>query len=148
MLLEQFINDGQVLTQGFECQETVLSYPFYAGSLRTVVEQKATILLSKAYVMGDWFPAKILQMLLPDTPLTDNDGPISNLYIPIYDMYQKENRNVVGVLTSHLIWKTFMENTLPLGSPAPIAVVLVNTCGQNYTFQVEGVNSTFIGYVT
>ena len=125
----------------------MLSYPFYAGSLRTVVEEEATILLSRAYVMGDWFPAKILQMLHPGAPLSDSDGPISNLYTPIYDKFQKENRNVVGVLTSHLIWKTFFENTLPLGSPAPLAVVLINSCGQNYTFEVEGVNSTFVGYV-
>lgn len=124
----------------------MLSYPFYAGSLRKMVDEKATVLLSRAYTMGDWFPAKILQMLLPETPLTEGDGPVSNLYIPIYDKFQRNTNKVVGVLTSHLIWKTFLENTLPLGSPAPLTVVLVNSCGQNYTFQVEGVSSTFLGY--
>ena len=125
----------------------MLSYPFYSSSLRTMVNEKASIFVSRAYVAGNWFPAKILQMLHPETPLTENDGPISNLYIPIYDKFQDENNNVVGVLTTHLIWKTFLENTLPLGSPAPLTVVLFNTCGQNYTFEVEGINSTFLGYV-
>lgn len=130
----------------------MLSYPFYATSMRTVVMEQNkddtnTILLSRAYVAGDWFPAKILQMLLPETELTTSDGPITTLYMPIYDQYLKEDRNVVGVLTSHLIWKTFLDNTLPLGSTDPLTVVLINTCGQNYTFEVQGVHSTFVGYV-
>ena len=45
----------------------------------------------------------------------------------------------------YIYWRTYLEDLLPPGADG-IYVILENTCDQQYTYQVDGVNSRFIGH--
>jgi len=45
----------------------------------------------------------------------------------------------------HIYWRTYFDGLLPPGADG-IFVILENNCDQQYTYQVDGVNSWFIGH--
>jgi class 3 adenylate cyclase len=72
------------------------------------------------------------------------DDPIADLHVPLYDDFDENNRQLVGLLTCVVHWRTYFVNILP-ESTNGITVVLANTCDQEYTYQIHGVNVEYTG---
>lgn len=64
-----------------------------------------------------------------------SNGPHAFLYVPINENLENDNSLIVGSLTIDVAWQTFWEGSV-YGIEGPLTVVLENTCGQNYTFEV------------
>jgi hypothetical protein len=70
-------------------------------------------------------------------------APLLALFYPIYD--GSEERNIKGVLTFELGLESFIEAELEGTNNDPLIVVLQNTCGQEFTFEVRGGMVSFLG---
>ena len=64
-----------------------------------------------------------------------SNGPHVFLYAPIHENLESDNSLIVGALTIDVGWQTFWEGAV-YGIEGPLTIVLENTCGQNYTFQI------------
>jgi hypothetical protein len=69
--------------------------------------------------------------------------PMSSFYIPVVDSFEDE-RKTVAVLLAVINWATYFENTLPTNSK-PVAVVLENTCDEQFTYEVSGEGVKYLG---
>eukprot|EP00934_Nitzschia_sp_Nitz4_P001237 Nitzschia sp. Nitz4//scaffold14_size191712//186333//188797//NITZ4_001756-RA/size191712-snap-gene-0.145-mRNA-1//1//CDS//3329537026//1237//frame0 len=72
------------------------------------------------------------------------DGPVSDLYIPIHDNVYDENATLVALLSATIYWQVYFEDLLS-DNDRGIIVILENSCGQPYTFQVDGSQASYIG---
>jgi hypothetical protein len=70
--------------------------------------------------------------------------PMSNLFIPIFDKLDGNDRTVVGILRSTIHWKSRMSDILPASNPG-IVVVLENACDGNYTYLLQGEEAIPLG---
>jgi hypothetical protein len=75
--------------------------------------------------------------------------PQSYLLEPIFDRLvvttaRKEKAKLVGVLRTTVDWSALFQDVLPLGANG-VVVVLSNTCGQVYSFQVNGPDTLYLG---
>jgi hypothetical protein len=61
----------------------------------------------------------------------------ARIFLPIFDTFDEENRNVVGVLSSYFLWSDYFVNVVA-SSHIGITVVLENTCDGYYTYQIDG----------
>lgn len=64
--------------------------------------------------------------------------------LPVFDSFEND-KVVKGLLFVYVYWRTYFDDLLPPGADG-IYVVLENTCNQQYTYQVDGVRSKFIGH--
>ncbi|CAJ1951432.1 unnamed protein product [Cylindrotheca closterium] len=71
------------------------------------------------------------------------DDPVAFLQYPIYDKLG-EDRSVVAIFFTTVYWRTYFNGLLPNGADG-IYVILENTCGQQYTYQVDGLEARFVG---
>ena len=69
--------------------------------------------------------------------------PLSSVYIPVMDSFAKKQKTV-AVLVANLRWEGYFENVLT-DSTQPVRVVLSNTCGQIFTYEIQGTKAVFIG---
>jgi class 3 adenylate cyclase len=86
------------------------------------------------------------QFLFLDTNGTDFasfTAPRSTIYYPIYDSLNSD-RAVVGTLDMELQWESFLEGILD-DFKRPLIAVVDNTCGGVYSYEVSGLNASFIG---
>eukprot|EP00934_Nitzschia_sp_Nitz4_P001797 Nitzschia sp. Nitz4//scaffold14_size191712//189680//191729//NITZ4_001758-RA/size191712-augustus-gene-0.235-mRNA-1//1//CDS//3329537032//1797//frame0 len=72
------------------------------------------------------------------------DGPVADLYFPIHDDVHDENATLVALLSSTIYWQVYFEELLS-DNDRGIIVILENTCGQSYTFRVDGGQASYIG---
>jgi len=71
--------------------------------------------------------------------------PMANLFIPIYDRLEGNQRNIVGVLKSTIHWRTHLTNILPKTNHG-ISVVVENSCDGNFTYLLEGTEVQVVGF--
>jgi CHASE domain len=72
-------------------------------------------------------------------------GPVSLLTQPVFnEVDHGQAREVVGFLTGYLAWQRIFENVLPDGLGGDI-VVVIDSCGVQSTFQLNGPEAAFIG---
>ena len=76
-------------------------------------------------------------------PLEDQLEPHSYLLQPIYDNLTF-NRAIVGFLSAFFRWGKFFENVLPEYETG-IIIVLYGSCGQAFSYVVNGYEATFLG---
>jgi len=62
--------------------------------------------------------------------------PIGQMYFPIFDSFE-ENREPVAVMIAWIHWASYFRRILPK-SITGIYFVLGNTCGGNYTYEIDG----------
>ena len=72
------------------------------------------------------------------------EEPLAAILHPVFDSFDNTSRKVVGVITIRFEWKNFFENILPPDAGS-LVVILNNTCGQAFTYEVDGNDATFIG---
>lgn len=71
------------------------------------------------------------------------EGPVSDAYIPIYDSYGPDKK-LVSVLAAYIYWQSYFANVLPEGTNG-VVCVLTNSCGQKYTYVLQGPSVSYIG---
>jgi hypothetical protein len=72
------------------------------------------------------------------------DGPVSDLYYPIYDSFNTTSRKLVAVFDTLVYWQVYFVDVLPQNANGIIAV-LENTCGQSFTYAMDGPEAAFLG---
>jgi class 3 adenylate cyclase len=70
--------------------------------------------------------------------------PRSYALIPIMNDFD-EAAEVVGFITGELSWTTFFQDVLP-SEVKGIVLEVVGSCGESFTFQVNGHQAAFLGY--
>jgi class 3 adenylate cyclase len=55
------------------------------------------------------------------------------------------DRKLTGMLLSAVYWRTYFREILPPGANG-IIVILENTCNQQYTYRIDGVEAKFLGH--
>lgn len=82
------------------------------------------------------------------------DGPVSDLYYPIFQAYENENyvelpqdeRKLVAVINSYVYWQVYFEDILPDSENAQgVTAILENTCGQAFTYVINGASASYVG---
>ena len=63
--------------------------------------------------------------------------PVSPFGYPVFDSFDTENREVVGLLATHIFWKVYLENIVTEKAQG-ILCVWKNTAGQAFTYRVDG----------
>ena len=71
------------------------------------------------------------------------NDPIADVHVPIFDTFDENNHTLVGLLTSVVYWSGYLEDVLP--DNAFVQVVLENTCGQAFTYQINGEAVVYLG---
>ena len=82
--------------------------------------------------------------VLDEFTVTAGEIPHSVLMAPVYDSFDSESRSLAGVIHGTLPWDSYLTELLPPGVNGIIAV-LKNSCGQFFTFRIDGPKATFIG---
>jgi hypothetical protein len=70
--------------------------------------------------------------------------PHTILLVPIFDRLYTDDSSVVGIISTVYAWDSFLRYTLPEGASG-IHAELHNSCGQRYTFLINGPDVTFLG---
>jgi hypothetical protein len=137
-----------------------------ASMYPTLVQAFDTLQLDHQVVIGN-----VANLLNPDDPYSeervagnnnwikdyvgtevDYTEPMSDMYYPIFDNAADEvsieasehKLNMVGVMAMTFFWRDFIENILPPGSDGTV-VVFENTCGQTFTYQINGPDVVYKG---
>jgi len=71
-------------------------------------------------------------------------GPVSTLFYPVFDTFQRKTRKVVGVLITSIYWRSFFANKLAEDVKG-ILCVLENTLNQSFSYRVDGKKVTYLG---
>ena len=118
------------LPELFESRRVVMSRAFNLPDLDDPVSIAATE-FSRAWVKD---------YISPDEDPTE---PASDLYYPIIASDDENSGDkVVGVVSICFFFRKFIENILPQGS---IILVFDNTCGQTFTYRLDGPRATYLG---
>lgn len=76
----------------------------------------------------------------------DPTHPHSFLLQPIYhDFLNHSEQDILGVVIAVIGWDHYFENLLPPEAHG-IAVVMKDTCGDEFTYQINGAEAIFLGY--
>lgn len=84
-----------------------------------------------------------------DLAVNYQDGPVSDLYVPIWDVHYDHNQHpyfkkIVGFMTAYVYWQVYFHDILPKGTKKVVAV-LGNSCGQQYTYTITGEEAFYMG---
>lgn len=71
-------------------------------------------------------------------------GPASDLYVPIFDSFNEDERFVVGEIGAFVYWQVYFENVLS-ESDTGLIVVLENNCDQKYSYRIDGYHAHYLG---
>jgi class 3 adenylate cyclase len=84
-----------------------------------------------------------LQQLTGDLNRTYAGEPVSSVFYPVFDTFDK-NREVVAILSSNVLWERFFTGILPPSSKGVVCVV-ENSCGGIFTYRFDGESTEFLG---
>ena len=120
----------------------------YANAVNTVVTTRRPVFPTTSdhwNVPVDDSRRTVLNAFLAAYGETDTyDGSAySSLYYPIMDELDGTG-TVKSFLIFNIYWKTYFSDILPAGVKGVIAV-MENSCGQSYTYRIDGTEATFLG---
>ena len=72
------------------------------------------------------------------------DGPVSDLYYPIYDSFNTTTRKLVAVFDTLVYWQVYFVDSLPPNANG-LDVVLENTCNQTFSYTIDGPVAQYLG---
>jgi hypothetical protein len=98
---------------------------------------------STAAALQDFF-TDLIQRKARNPSLNYNGEPITNLYYPVFDSFDLD-REMVAMYSSTIYWPTFFTGALP-PSASGIVCVMENTCGDVFSYDINGEGATFLGY--
>ena len=85
-----------------------------------------------------------LQNWIQDDNVYEED-PVADVHVPVYSGFEdKNNRELVALLTCVVYWRTYFVNILPENAIG-VTVILENSCEQKYTYQINGPSVVYVG---
>jgi hypothetical protein len=71
--------------------------------------------------------------------------PLTEIYYPVFENFDTDgqSRKVKAILSALTYWRTYFENVLP-DRVKGVVVVIRNTAGQAFTYQINGKEATFL----
>jgi hypothetical protein len=89
------------------------------------------------------FFTELIRSKTGNPSLNYTGDPMTNFYYPIFDSFDLD-RKMVAMYTSIIYWPTFFTGILP---PSDIGIVCVveNTCGDVFSYEINGEGATFLG---
>lgn len=66
------------------------------------------------------------------------------MYTPIFDSFDENRKKLVALVESGIVWRTYFTDILP-DNARGVIVVLENTCGQEFTYIINGRNASYVG---
>ena len=116
----------------------LLSHPIFARIFEQMQDTRKPV-LSEVFN-----PAELLGggALLDTEELSSH--PESILIQPVFDNFDNETRNLGGTVITVIPWDVYFNNTLHEGADG-IICVLRNTCGDAFTYQIDGPHASYLG---
>jgi hypothetical protein len=74
----------------------------------------------------------------------DHPDPVSHLAYPVFDSFNFDDREVVGIITANIYWGVFFKNILPESARGYLCVV-ENSFNQTLTYRIDGPDAVFLG---
>lgn len=130
----------------------LLSHPAFAHQCYTVLRRQES-LIGKALDFSDETNPMvagrkaILNLYLNRWKGGGNayeDGPVSDLYVPIFDRFDDQNKTLVALMVANVYWQVQFEDILAENVRGMVAV-LENTCDQAFTYEINGQTARFLG---
>ena len=144
------IRDGSAVTD-----DTSYFFPIWqistsnetAGSTSTIMfnqysEMARRRALSKMVSEGGAMMTEALLTKTSESVHALYDSPTSSLYFPVFNTL--EQKTISGALTIEVDWESFFQKALH-GVEEPVVVVLENSCGQIYSFEVTEQHVMYLG---
>ncbi len=73
------------------------------------------------------------------------DGdPMSDIFLPVFDSFDGDQRKTVAVLTATVNWKGFFRDILPQ-TVHGLIFVLENTCDGSHSYEINGQDVIYVG---
>ncbi|CAB9510360.1 Receptor-type guanylate cyclase gcy [Seminavis robusta] len=119
----------------------LISAPKYGALFADMMETQHTA-ISAIYSDYDLDTFKNQQFFDPSD--FNSTIPRSVIVMPVYNSFLLEQRSIVGVVHGVLPWDRFLTGILPEGVNGIIAVIR-NTCGDRYSFLLNGPDVVFLG---
>mmetsp|Transcript_12399 Transcript_12399/g.29515 ORF Transcript_12399/g.29515 Transcript_12399/m.29515 type:complete len:703 (-) Transcript_12399:1995-4103(-) len=119
--------------------------PEHQGIMDFVVANKRPGIGASADYIDPATPKEGRYFLFKGTPNWNyQDDPFAVAQFPIYDKLG-EDRSVAAVFFTIIYWRTYFDGLLPKGSDG-IYVILENTCGQQFTYIIDGLEAKFASH--
>lgn len=113
----------------------------------------ATLNLTRDVVLGK-ANGQLSRLLFPVNTSMSTDGgntdvqPRTSLAYPVFDLLPEDpifpTSRIVGIAWSVFPWDIYLRNRLSRGTPG-VDAVLLNNCGQSFTYLLEGTEAIFRG---
>jgi len=71
--------------------------------------------------------------------------PVTFLVYPVFDSFDMENRQVTGVITVTLHWKSLLSNLLGASTKGIICVIDTNYNNQTFSYRLDGQGAQYLG---
>jgi hypothetical protein len=82
---------------------------------------------------------------MADEKMTSYLGdPMSRLYLPVHDSFDRTTSSVVAITTAVLQWQRYFRNLVPRNVRG-VTIVIENTCDGYYTYEINGPDVTTVG---
>jgi len=92
-----------------------------------------------------WDVANEMEDKNNEAPLEDDiRGPHNLVLQPVFDSFDYNNRTLTGILMGVFSWDLYLTNLLPKNVEG-IVCVIENTCGDVFSYEINGMNSRFLG---
>ena len=107
------------------------------------------LLLGDEYQNMEW--DDFWKGIFPDPPLESKrgvnpnlQGPAVKVWYPVFSQMDSPDRQLVGMLSLSTKWESFFLAHLP-PDVFGLIVVVSNTCGQSFTFDITGTTANYLG---
>jgi hypothetical protein len=78
-------------------------------------------------------------------PEDDMPDPQSLMVTPVYSDYSTDSREVVGCVVAVLPWDVYFKDLFQTGTPGIYVVVSDGDCGNEFTYEIIGVEANYLG---
>ena len=117
------------------------------GSIEYMVQEKKAMLNSAVLPIPSNLEVMLARLKL--SQYRENvhdfvDGMSTFLAYPVFDSFQEDSREVVGVLASNIYWKILFTSQIPSLSH-PVTCVVTNSYNQTFAYKVDSQQAAFIG---
>jgi class 3 adenylate cyclase len=129
----------------------VLSHPAGAGSYSEVINTGTAVIDISSNLEGEnlgntglYFKLLLSLSQYRYSVMKFLVDPTSAFGYPVFDSFDRDNRKVVGVISTNLYWRLYFNDILPPNARG-IMCVLENTRGQVFTYRIDGSEALYFG---
>jgi class 3 adenylate cyclase len=88
---------------------------------------------------------QLLQDHLSDPEVEYQGEPLATMYYPIFDQFDRETRQLVGMFTASISFEFFFTDLL-VAESSGVLCVIENGCGDVASYEIQGEDAIFLGH--